>query len=225
MSSFLADLSHPRRHTASRGKLDRASAHRRADQQCRRVFRRRHETADGLELTFALNHMGYYVLTRLLLERLAASAPARIVNVASRAHVGAHARFRPICKWRGASTAGPPIAARSSPTSSSRASWRAGSPAPASPPTSLHPGFVASRFGDNIDGVFRAGIGFAKRLFAISPERGAETSAYLAASPEVAATSGLYFANCRRGRALRRRRATTRRRGALGRSARLAGLP
>src|SRR5579872_7465633 len=50
------------------------------------LFRERGGTEDGLERTFALNHMAYFRLTRILRDRLAASAPARVVNVASRAH-------------------------------------------------------------------------------------------------------------------------------------------
>jgi retinol dehydrogenase-12 len=160
------------------------------------IFRRRYETADGLELTFGLNHMAYYVLTRLLIERLAASAPARVINVASRAHVGARLDFddlqmaRDFVGWRayGRSKLCNILFTRE------LARRIAGSGVTAN---CLHPGFVASGFGDNNEGFFRAGIGMAKRLFAISPERGAETPAYLAVSPEVAAVSGLYFADCR----------------------------
>jgi NAD(P)-dependent dehydrogenase (short-subunit alcohol dehydrogenase family) len=61
----------------------------------------------------------------------------------------------------------------------------------------LHPGFVASRFGDNAGGVFKLIFPLAKRLFAITPEKGAETIVYLASSPEVEGVSGLYFDKCR----------------------------
>ena len=160
------------------------------------IFNRRRVTEDGLELTFALNHMAYYVLSRLLIGRLAASAPARVVNVASRAHVGAQLDFadlqmeRSFAGWRayGRSKLCNILFTRE------LARRLAGTGITAN---CLHPGFVASRFGDNNDGVFRAGIGLAKRLFALSAEQGAETSAYLAASPEVAGTSGRYFAKCR----------------------------
>jgi len=57
----------------------------------------------------------------------------------------------------------------------------------------LHPGFVASRFGDNNRGLFRWGIDIAKRFAARSPEKGAETVIYLASAPEVRETTGLYF--------------------------------
>lgn len=57
------------------------------------IYAQRQETPDGLELTFALNHMGYFRLTAMLRERLVASAPARVVNVASEAHRGARLDF------------------------------------------------------------------------------------------------------------------------------------
>ena len=61
----------------------------------------------------------------------------------------------------------------------------------------LHPGFVASGFGDNNDGAFRVALSIAKRLFAISEEKGAATTVYLTSSPEVQDTNGLYFKGCR----------------------------
>src|SRR2546422_467828 len=57
------------------------------------IWMKRQETVDGLEMTFAVNHLAYFLLTHLLLETLEASAPARIVNVSSRAHEGAHLDF------------------------------------------------------------------------------------------------------------------------------------
>jgi NAD(P)-dependent dehydrogenase (short-subunit alcohol dehydrogenase family) len=102
------------------------------------VFSRRNVTEDGLERTFALNHMAYVVLTSLLLDRLVASAPARIINTASNAHRKASSTSticnRPSRIGRSRSTAH-----RSSPTSCSPASSRAGSPAKASPSTASRP--------------------------------------------------------------------------------------
>ena len=160
------------------------------------IFQRRETTEDGLERTFALNHMGYFLLTALLRDRLVASAPARIVNVASQAHRGATLDFADLQTARGYS------------------GWRAyqrsklcnilftrelarrlgGTGVTAN---ALHPGFVASRFGDNNHGLFRFGLGIAKRFAAISMEEGAETPVYLATSPEVAAVTGRYFDKCR----------------------------
>ncbi len=60
---------------------------------------------------------------------------------------------------------------------------------------SLHPGFVATRFGDQTGGLIGFGIGIAKR-FALTPEQGAETLVYLASSPEAASVTGEYFHKC-----------------------------
>jgi NAD(P)-dependent dehydrogenase (short-subunit alcohol dehydrogenase family) len=61
---------------------------------------------------------------------------------------------------------------------------------------SLHPGFVATRFGDQTGGLIGFGIGIAKR-FALTPEQGAETLVYLASSPDVATATGKYFHRCK----------------------------
>ncbi|HUZ72563.1 MAG TPA: SDR family oxidoreductase [Stellaceae bacterium] len=160
------------------------------------IFRRRAETGDGLEHTFALNHMAYFVVTQLLRDRLVASAPARIVNVASTAHRGAALDFddlqmaRHYDGW---------TAYRRSKLCNilfTRALARrlAGSGVTAN---ALHPGFVASRFGDNNDGLLRLVLSLGKRFVAISAAAGAETPVHLAAAPEVADVSGLYFDKCR----------------------------
>jgi NAD(P)-dependent dehydrogenase (short-subunit alcohol dehydrogenase family) len=60
----------------------------------------------------------------------------------------------------------------------------------------LHPGFVATRIGDDIDGLL-AGLFRVAKYFAIKPEQGAETIVYLASAPEVANISGEYFYTCR----------------------------
>lgn len=160
------------------------------------IFARREITRDGLELTFALNHMGYFRLTALLRERLIASAPARVVNVASEAHRRAHLDFDDLQCSRGYS------------------GWRAyqrsklanilftrelarrleGTGVTAN---CLHPGFVATGFGDNNRGVWRLGIAIAKLVAAIPVRRGAETPVYLASSPEIEGISGKYFIKCR----------------------------
>jgi NAD(P)-dependent dehydrogenase (short-subunit alcohol dehydrogenase family) len=160
------------------------------------IFNRRHETPDGFELTFALNHLGYFVLTRHLEARLAQSAPARIVNVASVAHWDAVLDFGDLQMTRNFDgwTAYRRSKLCNILFTRELARRLAGTGVTAN---CLHPGFVASRFGDNNAGLFRVVIAVGKRLIAISTERGAETSTYLASAPEVAAASGLYFAKCR----------------------------
>jgi NAD(P)-dependent dehydrogenase (short-subunit alcohol dehydrogenase family) len=159
------------------------------------IFWRRQTTADGLESTFALNHLAYFVLTELLRERLVKSAPARIVNVASEAHRGASLDFGDLQYAR---TYRGWVAYSRSKLSNilfTRALARRlhGTGVTAN---CLHPGFVASRFGDNNSGWFRVAITMAKRLFAISPQHGAQTTVYLATAPEVATVSGAYFDKC-----------------------------
>jgi NAD(P)-dependent dehydrogenase (short-subunit alcohol dehydrogenase family) len=154
------------------------------------LFNKRQETADGLEMTFALNHMAYFVITNLLLPRL--KSGARIVTVASNAHRGAKLDFDDLQSRKGYS--GFAVYSRSKLCNilfnRELARRIAGSGVTAN---ALHPGFVATRFGDNSGGLLRTVFKVAKPLGAISPEEGARTIIYLAASPDVAKTSGEYF--------------------------------
>ena len=158
------------------------------------VFDRRVMTSEGLELTFALNHMAYFVLTEGLKARLVGSAPARIVSTASAAHQGARLDFEDLQSSRSFSALG--VYGRSKLCNilftRELARRLAGTGVTAN---CLHPGVVATRFGDNTGGLLRLVMPLVKRL-SISPERGAETIVYLAASAEVEGVSGLYFAKC-----------------------------
>jgi retinol dehydrogenase 12 len=158
------------------------------------LFSSRQVTEDDWERTFATNHMAYFVLTHGLRERLI-NARARIVNTASSAH-----------KWGSIDFDDLQSAKRFSPQAAYGRSklcnilftrelarrWAdAGVTA-----NCLHPGFVASRFGEGSGGLTARVIGVAKVL-AISPEKGAQTMIYLASSPAVAAVSGEYFYQCK----------------------------
>src|SRR5262245_31469530 len=159
------------------------------------LFGTRQVTADRLELTFATNHMAYFVLSDGLRERLWASAPARVINTASDAHKGNQLDFNDLQSARNYS--GFKVYGRSKLcnilyTRELARRW-AGSHVTAN---SLHPGFVATRFGDESGGLLSFGVRVAKN-FAISPEKGAETIVYLASSGEVSRTSGNYFYKCR----------------------------
>ena len=164
------------------------------------MFAERGTTADGLERTFATNHMAYFVLSNRLKPSLVAASGARIVNTASAAHHRAvHGLdFDDLQSQRdyhymtvyGRSKLANILFTRE------LARRLDGSGITAN---CLHPGFVSTRFGDNNRGIFRLGIGIAK-LFAISPEKGAETIVYLASSPDVAHVTGEYFAECRPAR-------------------------
>jgi NAD(P)-dependent dehydrogenase (short-subunit alcohol dehydrogenase family) len=159
------------------------------------MFGSRQVTEDKLELTFATNHMAYFVLTLGLRERLLASAPARVVNTASDAHRGCKLNFDDLQSTTGYS--GFRVYGRSKLcnilfTRELARRW-GGTGVTAN---CLHPGFVATRFGDGSGGVLSVGTRVAK-IFAISPEKGAQTIVYLASSPDVAGVSGQYFHQCR----------------------------
>ncbi len=162
------------------------------------IFSSRAVTEEGLERTFALNHMSYFVLTAGLRDRLVAAAPARIVNTASNAHRAGHLdfddlqsarRYRPFHVY-GTSKLCNILFTRELARNLSGQGVTA---------NSFSPGFVATRYGDQSGGLYALGIRIAK-LFAKSPETGAETLVYLASSPEVASISGEFFHACRPGR-------------------------
>jgi NAD(P)-dependent dehydrogenase (short-subunit alcohol dehydrogenase family) len=159
------------------------------------IFAHRQVTADGLELTFALNHMAYFVLAAGLRERLDATPGARIVNTASDAHRRGHIVFEDLQSERRYDAFRVYGTTKLCNIAFTRELARKleGSGVTAN---ALHPGFVATRFGDEAGGLYSWGIRFAK-LFAIPPEQGARTIVYLASSPEVARTSGGFFEECR----------------------------
>jgi NAD(P)-dependent dehydrogenase (short-subunit alcohol dehydrogenase family) len=158
------------------------------------LFNKRQETVDGLEMTFALNHMAYFVITNLLLGKL--KPGARIVSVASNAHRGAKLDFGDLQSRKG--YVGFPVYARSKLCNilfnRELARRITGSGVTAN---ALHPGFVATRFGDNAGGLMRTVLKVAKPIGAISPEEGAKTIIYLASSPDVAENTGEYFYECK----------------------------
>jgi len=158
------------------------------------VFSTRRVTEDGLELTFALNHVAYFVLTQGLRERLVASAPARIINTASDAHRGATLDFddfQSAKDYRGFKAYSRSKLCNILYTCE-LARRLVGTGVTAN---CLHPGFVDTRFGDQSGGLFSYGIRIAK-LVAISPEVGAETIVHLASSADVANVTGQYFYKC-----------------------------
>jgi NAD(P)-dependent dehydrogenase (short-subunit alcohol dehydrogenase family) len=160
------------------------------------IIMERLTTADGLEKTFATNHLAYFLLTHLLLDLLKASAPSRIVNVASEAHRRAHHDLEDLNKekrWAGFQAYCDSklmnilftreLAKRLEGTGVTV--------------NALHPGVVGSGFGQG-EGTkwFKWGVKLVKP-FMITPEKGARTSVYLASAPEVAGQTGGYYDRCK----------------------------
>jgi NAD(P)-dependent dehydrogenase (short-subunit alcohol dehydrogenase family) len=155
------------------------------------MFTRRQLTADGYEMTFALNHLNYFLLTNLLLDVLKASAPARIVNVSSHAHEGASLEFNNLQgekHFSGFEAYGQSKLANVLFTYElARRLEGTGVTANA-----LHPGFIATGFARNNGLFYNLGMKLIG-LFIRQPKQGAQTSIYLASSPEVEGVSGKYF--------------------------------
>lgn len=156
------------------------------------ISTRNMKTEDGLGLMFAVNHLSYFVLTSLLLERLRAAGDARVVSTASDAHRRGKLDFDRLQQQKGMAGYGTTKLCNILFTRE-LARRLTGSRVTAN---CLHPGFVATRFGDNAGGAMRTGLALAKRLFALSPAEGAKTMVYLASSAEVAGRSGGYYERC-----------------------------
>lgn len=164
------------------------------------MFGERKLSADGLEMTFALNHIGYFLLTQELLGVLKASAPARIVNVASDAHSRARLDFDDLQCEKSYSQGGFLAYGRSKLANilftNELAQRLAGTGVTAN---SLHPGVVATGFGSGGGALLRLGLKLARPFFRTA-EDGAKTTIHLAISPEVEGVTGKYYANSRETR-------------------------
>ena len=151
---------------------------------------------DGIEMTFALNHLAYFLLTNLLLDTMKVNTPARIINISSDAHSGGKIEFDNLQGERSYSSFGPygnsklanilftiELARRLEGTGVTV--------------NVLHPGLVSTGFGKNNPGLLMKIMGVVIPLIARSPEKGAETSIYLASSPAVQNITGKYFVDCK----------------------------
>jgi len=158
------------------------------------MFYDRQVTGDGLERTFATNHMPYFVLTLGLWNTLLASAGSRIVNTSSEAHRRMKLDFDDLqcAKDYRSFTAYGRSKLCNILFTRELARRLKGTGVTAN---CLHPGFVDTRFGDGGKGAFSIAFRLAKN-FALTPEKGAETMVYLASSPEVADVTGAYFHKC-----------------------------
>ena len=156
------------------------------------VFPKRTLTADGIESTFAVNYLGAFLLTNLLLDVLKASAPARVIFVSSSGHYSGTVDFNDlgfehgyqILRAYGRSKLATVLFTRE------LAKRLKGTEVTVN---TLHPGAVATGIWDRAPAYARPFFRLAKRLFMISPAAGAETIVYLATSLEVEGETGLYF--------------------------------
>ncbi len=152
----------------------------------------RQTTEDGFETTFAVNHLAPFLLTRLLMDRLLESAPARIVNVSSMVHNWGELHFedlqmkepyRPLAAYYQSKLANVLFTyalARRLGTSGVTANC-------------LHPGMVNTPFGKEGSLFYKLAKAIARPVFYIPPERGAATQVWLSSAPEVATLTGKYF--------------------------------
>jgi NAD(P)-dependent dehydrogenase (short-subunit alcohol dehydrogenase family) len=164
------------------------------------IYERRELTEDGIERTWATNHLAPFLLTELLLDRIKASAPARIITTASDAHKGATIPFGDLNAERSYKARG---FARYGQTKLANILFTAelarrleGTGVTAN---CFHPGLVASGFNRNNSLLMRVGMTFVKP-FSRSPERGARGLVWLADSEEAAGETGGYFEDTRRAR-------------------------
>jgi retinol dehydrogenase-14 len=157
------------------------------------IFATRNLTIDGFEYTFALNHLSYFLLTNLLLDRLKANAPARIINVSSRSHEGANMNFDDLQSEQHYNFGGYKAYGQSKLANLlftyELARRLAGTGVTVN---AVHPGTVASGFGENNNGVMKFSMKIYHQ-FSLTPEQGADTVVYLASSPDVEGVTGKYW--------------------------------
>ena len=155
------------------------------------VFMQRQLSMDGIEMTFALNHLASFLLTNLLLDTIKASAPARIINVSSNAHTTGKIEFDNLQGERVYS----PRVYENSKLANILFTMELARRLEGTGVTvnALHPGFVATGFAKNNGKVMAALVSIFAPLVARSPAKGAETSIYLASSPRVDGITGKYF--------------------------------
>jgi NAD(P)-dependent dehydrogenase (short-subunit alcohol dehydrogenase family) len=162
------------------------------------IFEKREVSEDGIERTWALNHLAPFLLTELLLDRLKASAPARIVTTTSDAHKGAEIPWDDINAERSYGQRG---FKRYGQTKLANILFTAelarrleGSGVTAN---CFHPGLVATGFNRNNSGLMRLAMMVVKP-FSRSPEKGAETLVWLVDSEDAGSENGGYFVDCKR---------------------------
>lgn len=158
------------------------------------MFAERQLTGDGVERTFALNHLGYFGMTKGLIERLKATPGARIVSTASDAHQWGRLDFDDLNsakRYRGFPVYG------TSKLCNILFTRELARREPGVAAYCQHPGFVDTRFADNNSGLLGMTFAVLKKIAAISPEAGARTIVHLASAPHIEAESGSYWYKCK----------------------------
>jgi NAD(P)-dependent dehydrogenase (short-subunit alcohol dehydrogenase family) len=184
----------------------------------------RHTTEDGLERTFAVNHLAPFLLTNLLLDRLRSSAPARVVTVSSGAQAMGRIDFEDLQAEHDYSGQ---RAYNQSKLANVMFTYELARRLEGTGVTAnvLHPGVVRTAFAQEDSGRWMRLLLPLARPFMKTPARGADTSIYLASSPDVSSTSGCYFADSRPKDSSRASRDTAAAARLWSVSAQLVGLP
>jgi len=148
-------------------------------------------TVVGYEAVFATNHLGHFLLTNLLLDRLKASAPSRIINVTSDAHRGAEIDFEDLMQEKKFSAF---KAYHQSKLANVLFTYQLAKRLEGTGVTvnCLHPGVVRTGFGKDMGGLFSIGVKI-MGPFMMSPEKAARALVYLGSSPELERANGKFF--------------------------------
>lgn len=156
------------------------------------TFAERQESIDGIEMTFALNHLGYFLLTNLLLDLLEKSAPARIIVVSSSLHKMGKLDFADIPFDNGYTRS---KAYQRTKLANIAFTYELAQRLSNQSVTvnAMNPGLVATNVGNSAGGFTAMVKGIVDKIGGITPEEGARTIIYLASSPEVSGVSGRYF--------------------------------
>lgn len=156
------------------------------------TFGVRQETVDGIEMTFALNHLGYFLLTNLLLDMLEASAPSRVIIVSSSLHKLGKLDFDDIAFEEHYSRS---KAYQRSKLANVAFSYELARRVCNQKVTvnAMNPGLVATNVGNSAGGAAEKIKGLVDKIAGLTPEEGAQTIIYLATSPDVTGVTGRYF--------------------------------
>jgi len=155
------------------------------------LFMRRQNSVDGLEMTWALNHFGYFWLTGMLLDVLKSSSPSRIINVSSDAHKRSFLSEMPNFKDNiPVGYIGYADTKLANLLFTNHLAYSIKSTGVTV--NALHPGVVSTNFGAN-NGLLGRVVQFYSNTFGVTPQKGARTVVYLASAPELYSTTGKYY--------------------------------